>query len=301
MKKLFLKSAILLLPCFILPMLPIMSRTSPDNFFFALMDKHDYMAKITGKKIVLAGGSNAAFGIDSDKIEKELNIPVVNVGLHAAIGIARILDDISQYLNSGDILIITPEYHNFNSNWNGGKEAYYYIIDVRQYQLLLNPPYYMAPPGFFEYYQERIINFLPGFKIQDSSRYSFNKFGDYANHLKDPIQCHSHEVLVSIGAINYSDIVKFEKIIDDFTDRGIKVLLSYPAYEEESFINSIDSIHELDEILREIKNLTVISSPENYKFTSEYIFDSAYHLNASGREKRTAQLIEDLQEALIHF
>ena len=77
----------------------------PENSYdFAIIDKHRILAGTKSPKIVLAGGSNLAFGIDSAEIENKLNIPLVNMGLHAGIGLGRILNDISPFLNSNDIL-----------------------------------------------------------------------------------------------------------------------------------------------------------------------------------------------------
>ena len=42
----------------------------------------------------------------------------------------------------------------------------------------------------------------------------------------------------------------------------------------------------------------MISNPNNYKFTKEEIFDTVYHLNGIGRQRRTEQLIEDLKKYL---
>ena len=37
-------------------------------------------------KIILIGNSNLAFGIDSEKIENSVGMPVVNLGLHGSLG-----------------------------------------------------------------------------------------------------------------------------------------------------------------------------------------------------------------------
>ncbi|GHV25705.1 hypothetical protein AGMMS4952_04160 [Spirochaetia bacterium] len=76
------------------------------------------------------------------------------------------------------------------------------------------------------------------------------------------------------------------------------MLISYPSYEEVSYQNSADTIHEIDAALRTKENITVISSPDNYCFPTEYFYDTKYHLNAKGREIRTARLIQDLKRQI---
>lgn len=64
----------------------IIGRQYNDNYDAALVDKVDRLKSITEPKIILVGDSNVAFGINSKKIEEELGMPVVNLGLHGALG-----------------------------------------------------------------------------------------------------------------------------------------------------------------------------------------------------------------------
>lgn len=56
------------------------------SYSASLADKVDRLESLNEPKIVLIGNSNLAFGIDSEKIEQEMKMPVVNMGLHGAIG-----------------------------------------------------------------------------------------------------------------------------------------------------------------------------------------------------------------------
>lgn len=64
----------------------IIGRQYNDNYDVALIDKVERLKGITEAKIILVGDSNVAFGINSEKIEEELGMPVVNLGLHGALG-----------------------------------------------------------------------------------------------------------------------------------------------------------------------------------------------------------------------
>jgi hypothetical protein len=80
-----------------------------------------------------------------------------------------------------------------------------------------------------------------------------------------------------------------------FVERGVRVLISYPSFEEPVFAASEAFIRELDAAFRAHKALTVISSPADYAFPRDCFYDTSYHLNAKGRELRTARLIRDLE------
>ncbi len=85
------------------------------------MDKHEALETTAPPRIILVGGSNVAFGIDSEKMENELHLSVVNTGLHAGIGLPYMLNDVKPYLKEGDTIIIIPEYSQFFDDKDKGE------------------------------------------------------------------------------------------------------------------------------------------------------------------------------------
>ena len=275
-------------------MLIILIPTLPENSYdLAIIDKHRILANTKSPRIVLAGGSNLAFGIDSAEIKKRFNIPVLNMGVHAGFGLGRMLDDISRFLHTGDILIIVPEYSHFTNNWNGTQVAYELIFDARRYRLLWSS-YYRLPSGFFSYISTHLNAIKPGPPNPLAySRDGFNEYGDYVKHLG--VKNQPFVSSESQGSLNQSYLKNFFRFVDDFNERGITVMLSYPCCEEQSFYNSAALIQELDMLFRAKENLLVISTPESYCYPVEYFYDTVYHLNMEGRLIRTNQLIQDIQ------
>ena len=273
---------------------------TPENaYHYTIIDKHRLLSGIKNPKIVFAGGSNVAYGIDSAKIQGELHIQAVNMGLNADIGLGRILYDISPFLNSGDILLIAPEYEHFTNLWNGSEGAYELIFGTRQYRLLWSPYFGIAKVnGFFNYLSAHLWDIIRWGFIQETItlpflRNGFNEYGDYINHLEM-----ENQLIISnsdLGTLNRTYSNYFFQLVDNFSIRGITVLLSYPSYEEQSFRNSARLIQELDAAFRANENLLVISTPESYCYPVNYFYDTPYHLNKEGRSVRTDQLIQDLQ------
>jgi hypothetical protein len=305
MKKFFIKSFILFIIVVLLIWSITLSLPIPQYAYnFSIIDKHRILANTESPKIVLAGGSNIAFGIDSGAIQNSLQIPVVNMGIHAGFGLGRILDDISPFLQTGDILLIIPEYEHFVTYWNGGNEAYQLIFDFCQYRLLWSP-HYGLPNGFSIYLSEHpkpSLNILSLFEenndpeasnLEPYTRAGFNKYGDYVKHLE--LENKEIEIAATMGIYNKTYLKHFFYSIDAFARRGITVALSYPGFEEQSFRNSAALIQELDAAFRTNENLRVLSTPEAYCLPAGYFYDTAYHLNAPGRTVRTEQLIKDLK------
>ncbi len=75
-----------------------------------LIIKKELVKKYAGKnKIIIAGGSSAMFGIDTEYASNQLGLPVINFGLHAGLGPKKILKEASAIVESGDVLIIAFE------------------------------------------------------------------------------------------------------------------------------------------------------------------------------------------------
>ena len=74
-------------------------------------------------------------------------------------------------------------------------------------------------------------------------------------------------------------------------------MVSYPSYQETSFDISkiaIQKIHK--ELLK--TSLSIIDSPERYKFSDTLIFNTPYHLTKKGINLRTNLLLQGIQRTL---
>ncbi len=56
-----------------------------NDVFAILYRKNDYLQNAAGSKVVLLGGSNVLYGIDSELLEERFQRPVVNLSLQVGI------------------------------------------------------------------------------------------------------------------------------------------------------------------------------------------------------------------------
>jgi hypothetical protein len=294
MKKLFFKALLLFLPVLSLLIIIMILLPLPFNSYtLAIIDKHRQLEHTGTPRIVLAGGSNLAFGIDSELIQNALDIPVINMGVSVGFGLGRMLDDLAPFLNSGDILVVAPEYHLFESDWNGSEAAYALIFDARQYRLLVNPGLYGIPSRIAPHLTSKVSAMIPRRPNPLAyTRDGFNEYGDYVKHLA--LEDRQFASGAQVKDFNERDLALFFRFIDAFVMRGITVLISYPSFEEPLFFASEPFIRKLDAAFRD-KSLMVISKPGDYAFPRKCFYDTSYHLNAKGRELRTVRLIRDLE------
>jgi hypothetical protein len=268
-----------------------------NSYNFAILDKHRLLETTVSPKLVLAGGSNCAFGIDSAALAGALHIPVVNIGVQASFGLGRILDDVSPFLNPGDILAIIPEYEHFTTLWNGEDSAYILIIDCRQYRLLRRPGKYDFPRGFLGYVRTHLEGVIARYLPPDSAAYRrdrFNEYGDYVGHLEAENRDFEPMPLPD-NTLDQDALKRFFRMAEEFQGRGIRILLSYPSYDAVLFDHSQRLINELDGLFRENEHIQVISHPGDYCFPRSLFYDTIYHLNAEGRRLRTETLRQDLE------
>src|ERR1700722_8464973 len=79
-------------------------RIDSNVYMNAMIEKHKKAEMIKGPKIIMTGGSSVAFGIDSKELQDSLKMPVVNLGMHAALGLNFILAEASKFARNGDVI-----------------------------------------------------------------------------------------------------------------------------------------------------------------------------------------------------
>jgi hypothetical protein len=81
------------------------------SYFLGVIDKHEIFEKRNTKNnLIIIGGSSNAFGIDSKEIQKALNIPVMNFGVHGDFGSEFYYSEAKKEAKSGDVVLANIEY-----------------------------------------------------------------------------------------------------------------------------------------------------------------------------------------------
>lgn len=213
-----------------------LSEKSKEHYLFRVRDNIEQLQSIKGKRIILFGGSSIGFSVDSKALQEDLGIPVVNLGIHAALEFEKIFDIYFQYLNPKlDTIVLSPEYEIIDKTRGYRSEMASYIFLDRRQDLL-------ASPGFVKYFIE-----YPSLMAQDFFylvfnsknfdkvyyRSAFNKNGDVVSHLGKENKSRLKTVVPPIEAREYLNIVK-----KTFLDKGYKVIYIPTIVPQESCANS---------------------------------------------------------------
>lgn len=276
------------------------------DYMGAIVEKHKRLKSIQGRKIIFAGGSNLALGLNSARVQDSLQIPVVNLALNAGIGLDFMLNELRYTIEPGDEVVLSIEY---------------FMADYCPYDLFTNIISYfpeasryaqMPNPSILDHLKNNISkkiekvksnkNFLTGL-FKDTSqvqtfaynRSAFNQFGDCEGHLGLP----RLPYLADGGIIEYKHWHNIERLNSFYRfakSKNVKVYFTYPSYPTSQYILNMETIKHLDADLHKELLFPILGGPTDFVFDDSLFFDTVYHLSKEGREKRTDKVIELLKK-----
>ena len=266
------------------------------------------------KKIVVLGGSNVAFGIDSIAIERELGMKAINFGCMAGIGPEILLSKIKQHITSGDIVFFCWEYGLYRFKRTESNFTYLNLIFG---------PCSEQRNGFPIFDQIKLSLTYPTSRIRTSVAVAYNPFvsphifrcswdfDEYGNVRSIQEQKVREKELVNsplsalMTELTITDDVK--EILTEFVhssrNNNIKVLSTWPnTFFNPKYINNKVVEENYITIKNFWQNLDVpmIGMPQDSMLTAEFFHDTYYHLNSKGVETRTKKLIENLKPQMIN-
>ncbi|HEX7366410.1 MAG TPA: hypothetical protein VF273_04900 [Pelobium sp.] len=270
------------------------------DYLATLIDKEARLNSLDSNRLILVGGSNLAFGVNSAMIENALPLKVANLGLHAGLSLTFMINEASSLMKKGDIVVLNPEYPLYLDSFDPD-------IDLIQFANELYP----ASKAYYHFSVEEMLKgryekfkkfFQPDpFKVDSVfNREGFNKYGDNIRHLTRKPLAH----LIDRKPINPIEVTKAVALLEKFSEKcqqkGVKVFITYPPYPKSEYVGKNKArIDALDVQLRQKTTaINFIDKPSDYVFPDSLFYDTIYHLNKYGREIRTKMLIEDLRSHL---
>ncbi|MGL4998515.1 MAG: hypothetical protein ACRC5T_06050 [Cetobacterium sp.] len=264
-----------------------------NNYNRAYLDKIDLLKSFeTKKRIIFIGGSNLAFGMDSLKIEKEFpEYKVINTAVHAGIGLRYMLADIKKNIKKEDIIIIVPEYNHFYNSGAGDYALWEVLSSKKNLENLDFLDFFKSLPGLLVGVKGILIasesekdEFYQKFTYD---RRGFNKNGDYVNHWKYAAKSNIPSALIKESKLTISIFNYLEEFIKESKFKGANVRLLPPVFQKTSFDLNKNKIEEIS-----LKLTTKFEiEPKEFRYEDKFFFDTVYHLNREGVEKRTNQII----------
>lgn len=271
--------------------------------------KVNYAHSIQDKKLIIVSGSNTLFGIDAERIEKECKIPTVNMGTHGGLGLKYILNHAKSLINDGDIVLLPLEYDFYVNAESFSGEFLDYVIsrdpdyfrnkDLREKLLFI---YSTDPLHILHGLKARLFPDGRNMRNPYDSKY-LNRNGDmtnnnYENKLDDEILLRRAANSPFQGEKGMSE--ESARVLAEFIafcrEKNSIVLAAYPSYLHANKQFASDDLKTLAQIREfyDAHGAPVLGRYDDYE--ADDFYDTRYHLNSAGKEKRTARLIHELKE-----
>jgi hypothetical protein len=265
----------------------------------AIIDKHKRLEFINSPKLIIIGGSNAFFGIDSEMLSREMDINVVNMAQFAGYGLDFMLKEVSDNIENGDILLISIEYFlNLDCNIKAKEDILRYYHPAYKYFNIKRSSIFIRLRNNILNNIESIQNIVLKPIKNASSIYvqsrTINEYGDEIGYLsyENPDgyagdQKLQYRIYEGIDLINRFTIMAKES--------GASVYFVFPPFPITEYKNNETVIRKYYLDVKQDLQAKVICQPQDMVFDDSMFFDTRYHLDKNGRERRTKRIVDYLK------
>lgn len=280
-----------------------------DAYYAELGEMYDRLYETEGKKIVVVGGSNVAFGLNGQLLEEILaangqKYTVCPFGLYAAVGTSAMLDLSADALGEGDVVILSVEPGSQTMSTYFGATAFWKCTEEAPQMLLkMSGAKASALVGnYVPYLRERISIYLEGNPPVAEGVYarsSFNERCDLIYERPNNIMSVGYDTGMPIDLSTVTIASDFAKQVNDYCAKaaanGATVVMSFSPMNRSAMRNyTEDTVRDFFNLCNETFRCPIISDPNDYILPSGWFYDTNFHLNDAGTALRTYRLAEDL-------
>lgn len=200
------------------------------TYYGALSDLYARLKDTAGRKIVVLGNSNVAFGVDSALAEAllreaGLDYSVCNFGLYGSLGTKMMCELAYGEIDEGDVVIFTPElFAQSLSTYFSAEEAWYALdSDMSMYNAFPKETKGELAAGYIGYTAKKLALYEAGTPASGSGVYahsSFDERGDLKNYARPnnvmPDGVDENNPIVFEASLFSADFVNF---INDYAEK----------------------------------------------------------------------------------
>lgn len=267
----------------------------------ALPQKMATVAEMPSPKILLVGGSNVSFGMDTERLANHFDRPAFNTGLHAGLGLRFMMLSCLPSIHDGDLVVLIPEYSQFQGSYGGSRELVATVCDVYpegRHTLSFNQKFRLFPE-FVSYSLSKLCQRLRLVQNPPTpdvyTRDSFNRLGDAVAHWGlEPTEITDAPIIAPNPWLNKTAIdgvVEFQQAV---RSRRATLVILPACFLSSSYENQRHLIEAVDNALTE-RGIGFDAPCERYRFDREYFFNTPYHLTKEGVDRRTRLVIQDIE------
>ena len=300
----------LLLPCLLLVFAFGLPGQYGETYLAALPDKAAALDAVESPKIVVIGGSGAAFNVDCELLSQALpGYRAVNFGLYAGLGVPVMLELALPGLRAGDAVVFLPEmspqtlsdFFDPLSFWQAAEAAPGLALRLApdRWEGLL-----AALPRFAG---EKAAYFLAGDRPQGSGIYarsSFTLLGDVSREQRPANRMpggwdENMPLAMDSGLLSEDFLSRLSAFCAACRGRGVGVYFRLcPMNGAALNDGEIEKAPALDAALQSLLPCPLLGSAAEAVMDPAWFYDTNFHLNGPGAEAFTARLAGELADAL---
>ncbi len=294
------------------------------SYLASIIDKHNALEKAHSPKIVFVGGSNLALGLDSAALSKATGEDVVNMGVSRLFGLRYCLEEVKDFIHPDDTIVVVPEYENFYGEMNGSSHLMNVPLMMPQAIPWVWRAYATSPKRIgdlgsdlvgvltfkWSWWRKHSLEYLkhPNCPLSaknlfnpaepdNFTRENFTASGDFVGHLNaKPPALKYFKFCDGLSAnLDPSPAGVLNSFASFARTHGARVVLMPPPLPRQVYREHKKEVESVYQFCLQNLDFPVIAAPERYLFASKDFYNSLYHLNGAGRERRTDLVLQDLE------
>jgi hypothetical protein len=278
-----------------------------------LIDKRVMLDATPAPRLILVGGSNLMFGVESAVLEQSLGVRVVNMGVFGGLGLIAPLEVILPHVRKGDTVVLVPEYTLLFTGLSPFEKEYYrWFLAVdplaawRLHYSREKPQVLLS--DFLLLIRDKlgalvVIPFKGNHSLAGNGyiRYQqvVNRFGDGSEEIRPapPDQLAGRNNVYKDDAFKAEVVEQLNGFTARLEERGARVLLTFGVFPDGEYTLNQKIIDATARQLREGGTFEVLGAPQDFLYPYSAFSDSVNHLRPPARTLRTRRLAELLAEA----
>jgi len=271
--------------------------------------KMGYLTSIQTPKLILVSGSNTLYGISCQTLEEKLKRPCVNTALTQELGLDYILDHARQIAQPKDTILMPLEYQLYITHGTPSELLLDYVIayqpnyleslnSLQKIRLIMG----VSPQRLF---QGILAKGQSLSSLTSSYQSRITPQGDSLDNLK--ITNKNDQIIKGFKPFNLQEYQisnyareQLSRFIVWCRENQVNLIVTWPStvnfseYQDpntQKFFNSIAMFYRQEQV-------PILGTPENFMYDKLLFYNSVYHLNDQGRQKRTKKIINLIQRYL---
>jgi hypothetical protein len=278
----------------------IMSNFAHDDRLGSVTDKHRRLQELASPRLILVGGSNLAYGVNSERLAQLTGRNVVNMSVQGSLGARFMIAEVAENLRAGDVVYVALEYEHFFRLPVDGESTLLRLLTVNPELFRYVTPAQIAklvpvvPEVLKENAESLAFQVINPLRKRPNLRFQFDQYGDFVGH-KDRA---GPPLRLGRPARDWHLQHELVPLLADFERKasvaGARVVFGYP-----SVAQSLASQSMVTQVESALAGMKVAGRPADFTYPDSYFYDTGYHLLYAHRDERTDRLASDLMRALV--